>query len=274
MNETSNLGCSPKNPKIYKIRNPALSMKKRGQITIFIIVGFLIVLLITLAFIFRQTIQTETPFELGPQDFVRSCIRDSVEESIPKILEGGGKIVPEKTILYQGKSYNYLCYQGDYYSSCYNLYPDLVGIIEEQIYLDTKDSVQGCFDLMREDFEDKHYNVDGGATEYSVKLLPGRVDIKLVKDISISKGESVQSFKKFDFEVLSPLNELAGIAREIVNDESAYCNFEYVGYMILHPEYDLTKTNYKDSKIYNVKDRKSGYNFKFAVRSCALPPGL
>jgi len=250
-------------------------MKNRGaQITIFVIVGFLIVLLVILAFVFRQTIQTESPSDLGPREFIRGCVEDSVEESVLKILDGGGKIIPDKTIFYQGAEYNYLCYQGDYYLSCYNLYPDLTGIVEEEIYLDTKDSVQKCFDLMREDFEDRNYDVDGGASDYSIKLLPGKIRINLKKDISISKGETSMRFNNFDSEVLSPLNELVGIAREIVNDEAAYCNFEYVGYMILHPEYDLMRTSYKDSRIYNVKDRNSGYDFKFAVRSCAFPAGL
>ena len=52
---------------------------------------------------------------------------------------------------------------------------------------DTRSDVQECFDSMRDDFESKGFDVSGGATEYSIDLLPGSVEINLEK--RIVKGE-------------------------------------------------------------------------------------
>jgi len=147
-------------------------------------------------------------------------------------------------------------------------------LIEDEIREDTKDEVQVCFDSMREDFENKGFDVSGGATTYSIDLLPGNVEIKLEKKIDLVRGDSSQNFEDFDTKILSPIYELTRIAREIVNSESQYCNFEYNGYMLLYPDYDIRRIDYRDSKIYRLIDRPTGAEFKFAVRSCAFAPGI
>jgi len=247
---------------------------KKGQVTIFIIVGIVIVVGIIGSLLFMGGVDIETPFELGPQVFIDKCVRDVVEVSVEKILRNGGEIFPSRAIAYQGEEWNYLCYQADYYQGCYNIHPMLEMQIEREIVTDTNRAVQDCFDTMREDFEDRGFDVSGGATEYSVDLLPGYVEIDLVKKIDVSKGESAQSFEDFGARLLSPIYELVQIARDVVNSESQFCHFEYNGYMLLYPKYDIRRIDYSDSKIYRLIDRRSGLEFRFAVRSCAFAPGI
>ncbi|MCK5342111.1 MAG: hypothetical protein KAR20_01840, partial [Candidatus Heimdallarchaeota archaeon] len=92
--------------------------------------------------------------------------------------------------------------------------------------------------------------------------------------ISLVHGESSQNFEDFDTKILSPIYELIKIARDVVNSESQYCHFEYNGYMLLYPKYDIRRIDYQDSKIYRLIDRRSEMEFKFAVRSCAFAPGI
>jgi len=146
--------------------------------------------------------------------------------------------------------------------------------IEEEIMEDSKNGVQECFNLMKEDFERRGFSVSGGATNYSVSLLPGNIKINLNKKMQISKGESSQSFDNFGFDYLSPLYELVRIARDIINGESQYCNFEYNGYTLLYPDYKIWRIDYEGSKIYRIIDRRSGNEFKFGVRSCVFAPGI
>jgi hypothetical protein len=247
---------------------------KKGQVTIFIIVGVVIVVGIIISFLFMGRIDVEAPFELGPQVFIDKCVRDVVEVSVEKILRNGGEILATRAISYQGEEWNYLCYQADYYQGCYNIHPMLEMQIEREIVRDTDVAVQDCFDTMREDFEDRGFDVGGGPTEYSVDLLPGYVEIDLTKKIDISKGEISQSFENFGTRLLSPIYELVQIARDVVNSESQFCHFEYNGYMLLYPKYDIRRIDYSDSKIYRLIDRRSGAEFRFAVRSCAFAPGI
>ncbi len=249
-------------------------MNKKGQLTIFIIVAILIVVGIVAAFWLMGQSTTVAPADLNPKQFVQKCVRDAVEDSVDKMLENGGQRVPSQAIAYQGHEWNYLCYQADYYQGCYNLHPMLEFLIENEINEDTKDEVQECFDSMREDFESKGFDVSGGATTYSINLLPGKVEINLDKKIDVVRGDSSQSFEDFNTDILSPIYELMRIAREVVNSEAQFCHFEYNGYMLLYPDYEIRRIDYSDSKIYRLIDRRTGAEFKMAVRSCAFAPGI
>ncbi len=247
---------------------------KKGQVTIFIIVGLVIVVGIVAIFILMGKFSVESPTDLGPKTFVDKCVRNAVEESVGKILDDGGEVVPSLSIMYDGVEWNYLCYQADYYLACYNLFPMLEMKIEDEVRRDTMDDVQNCFDEMAVDFENSGFDVSGGATDYSIDLLPGKIDINLKKNIEITKDGAVQNFENFDTSVLSSVYDLVRVVREIVNAESQYCYFEYNGYMLLYPEYDIRRIDYDDSKIYSVTNRRTREEFKFAVRSCAFAPGI
>ncbi|MBU2576783.1 MAG: hypothetical protein KKF50_03605 [Nanoarchaeota archaeon] len=247
---------------------------KRGQLTIFIIVAVVLVVAIIAAFWFIGKRTTETPANLNPKQFVQKCVRDAVENSVEKMLENGGQRMPSQAISYQGTEWNYLCYQADFYLGCYNLHPMLEFLIENEIKEDTKREVQACFDSMREDFESKGFDVSGGSTDYSIDLLPGMVEVNLKKRIDVVRGDSSQSYEDFGTKILSPIYELMRIAREVVNSESQYCHFEYNGYMLLYPDYEIRRIDYSDSKIYRLIDRRTKAEFKFAVRSCAFAPGV
>jgi len=248
---------------------------KRAQVTIFIIVAIMIVVVILgLIYLMNREGEAVRPSDLGPRDFIAGCVGDVVRDSVDKMLENGGEILPSQAISYQGNEWGYLCYQADFYQGCYNIHPMLELQIESEIERDTSVGVQSCFNSMREDFENRGYDVKGGATEYSVDLLPGYVKVSLKKDIEISSESGAKSFNDFSLEVVSPIYNLVRVAREIVNSESQFCYFEYNGYMLLYPEYDIRRVDYRDSKMYRVIDRRSGDEFKFAVRSCAFAPGI
>jgi hypothetical protein len=189
-------------------------------------------------------------------------------------MENGGQIDMDQTTIYLGEEYNYLCYQGDFFSPCYNIHPMLEFLIEDELTEDTRDEVQNCFDTLSSDLQDKGYEFSGDTIEYSVDLLPGAVKINLNNKITLSRGEASKDFEDFDSEILSPLYELIKVSKDVVNSESRFCHFENNGYMILYPNYDIQKIDYDNNKIYRVIDRKSGIGFKFAVRSCAIPSGI
>ena len=243
-------------------------MKKRGQITIFIIVGVVVIVSILTVVFLRSGINSQTPKNLGPKQFIHGCVEDLVEGSLEKVLIGGGKISPELTLQYLDESYNYLCYQGDNHLGCYNLYPLLEKLIAEEIENDTKQQVGECFELLEEDFSERGYSINNGSENYSIELLPGKIKISLKKKIDISKTGESQSFENFDSEVLSPIYEMVGITRKIINDESTYCNFDYIYHMSLYPQDSIRRISYSGNKIYYILDRNSGKEFKFAIRGC------
>ena len=247
---------------------------KRGQVTIFIIVGILLVVGIIAILIFSNRVIVAPQVSEDPRSFVRSCVSDLVEDSLEKIMMNGGVAIPSFAISYQGDEWNYLCHQADYYLSCYNFHPMLEEEMESEIVRDTAEGIRECFDSMRLEFEDRGYDISGEATVYSVDLLPGFIEINIEKDILLSSDDSSKNYNDFGFEMFSSAYDLVSVARLIVNDESQFCNFEYNGYMLLYPKYDIRRIDYKDNKLYQIMDRKSGEKFRLAIKSCSFPPGI
>ncbi|MCR4284546.1 MAG: hypothetical protein NUV97_00695 [archaeon] len=249
-------------------------MNNRGQVTIFIIVAVVLVAGILGVVFLGGEKEVKTPQEVSPGQFIKSCVTEAIEEKVDIILGYGGKLDPQKTILYEGDKYNYLCYQADYYLPCYNLQPMIESSVEAEIKASTEEQVRNCFNMLKEDYEDRGFTVEGNETEYFIDLLPGSINIQLRKNVEISKEGTSQRFENFDIKILSSLYNLIGVTRDIVNAESEYCYFEYGGYMMLYPELDIKQVNYKGSRLYSVENRKTKEKFKFAVRSCSPKPGI
>jgi hypothetical protein len=210
----------------------------------------------------------------NPQAFIDKCVRDSVEPSIGAVLQGGGRIYPVLFKLYQSEKYNYLCYNQNYYHICINHYPQLKKIAQDEIKQDADERIKQCFSSLKQDFEKKGFDFNEGILTWNVEIAPEKILIKIEKKIDVSKGERAEAYENFDTSIQTYLYELIMTAREIVNQEAQYCNFEYNGFIALYPEFDIKRISYDESKIYKVRHRNSKEEFKFAIRGCALPPGI
>lgn len=249
-------------------------MSNKSQVTIFIVLGLIIFVGIIAVFFFIGRGDIQEKEEADPQKYIEKCLRDAVSPSVDLVMENGGRISPELFIMYQSEKYNYLCYQKNYYLTCINHYPQLKNIIEAEIKQDSEEKVKKCFSTLKTNLEKKGWTVSEGVMDWKVEILPGKVLISVNKKLDISQESNTQNFKIFESTLLSPVFDLAMVAREIVNQESQYCNFEYNGFMLLYPNYDIKRIDYDDSKIYMIKDRLTSKTFKFAIRSCAFAPGL
>ena len=247
---------------------------KKAQVAIFIIIAILIVVSVIIALWFFGRNTAELPKSLNPDQFIDKCVRDAVEPSVEAVLAGGGRVEPDFYKQYNGDPYNYLCYQKNYYLACINHYPQLKAIVEEEIRADSDQRVRDCFNSLKQELESKGFSVVEEELEYNIKLVPKIVKININKKFNIFRGETAQSFESFNAELMSPLYELVMVARDIVNQESQYCNFEYNGFMLLYPEFDIKRISYEEELIYKIMERRSGKVFRFAIRGCAFPPGF
>lgn len=250
------------------------SQMKRGQVTIFVILGVLIVGAIIAAIFLRQDIVRLVSGEVEPKEFIENCVANALEPSINKVLENAGDLEPELTKMYQGKKYNYLCYQSGDYLPCVNTHPMIKNTAEQTLIKDSYSEIERCFVELRDEFEKRGYDVKEGDLDYSIELVPGSIIVNLAKSLDVSRSESSQSFEDFSFEISSQLYGLFNLAREVVNQESQYCYFDYNGFMMLYPEYRITRVNYDDTMIYTALNEKSNEKLKFAIRSCTFPAGM
>ncbi len=113
-----------------------------------------------------------------------------------------------------------------------------------------------------------------GGMSLIVSLKPKQAIVDIKRNLRVTKNEKDISVNSFRTQVNTPIYDLAEIAMEIANQESHYCNFENLGFMIIYPQYDIKKERVGDSLVYILKEAKSVQEFKFATRSCAMPAGL
>ena len=246
---------------------------KKAQVTIFIIIGIIIIVAGIVIFLLFRTPEDKSTIT-SPERYVESCISDNLEEAMKIVLEKGGSTNPELKILNKGQEITYLCYNQGHYNPCINQRPMLIEHLEQEINNYLKPRVEECFSGLRDNFQDRGYQVTMGTTELKTTLETKRIRINTKKQITLSGRGQVLDFKDFETTKPTSLYELAEIAMEITNQEAEYCNFENLGFMIIYPEYDIRKENVEGSLIYTITELETRESFKFATRGCVMPAGL
>lgn len=258
----------------YNIRENKKVMNRRGQITIFIILALILVVSIFLIFLLRKEPSLEIINEESPQSFIESCTKDAVEEALDILMSQGGYLEPKISVMHLGKNITYLCYNANSYLPCVNQRPLLVEHIQKEITTYIEPRISNCFQTLKSKLEPK-YEVELGEMKLNTTLRTKQVVVNIDRDFKMVRGDKIISFEKFKIGLIHPIYELSKTTMEIINQESQYCNFDTLGFMIFYPEYDIRKFRNSDSDlIYNVKEVASNKEFVFAIRSCASPAGL
>ncbi len=254
--------------------------RKKGQITIFIIIALFIVFAIVLFFILkgREGVEVFGPSFPEPQEYIEKCTKDATIQVIEIILPQAGYIQPTNYLLYENNRVAYLCYNKNFYQACVNQEPLYIQHLEEEIKSYIEPRIKDCFYALKQEYQDRNYDVDDGPLNLDVELNPKQVKINIEKIFEIRRGEESKRYDRFRAKVSSPIYDLACLSQEIVSQEAKFCNFEYLGYILLYPEFDVDKkaigSGLTSSKIYVIKDRYTGKALYIAVRSCAIPPGF
>ena len=246
---------------------------KRGQVTIFIIVAVLIIAAVALVFTLSPGLRTKITQPENPQEFIQTCLEDTIQEDVELLSLQGGSLEPEFSYQYEGNELQYLCYTKDYYKLCTVQVPFLRENIEEEIKNNIKDDVDICFNLLKETYENKNYQVNSKKGEIKVDLLPNKILTTINSTFTLTKGEDVKKYEKFNVIVNNNLYELVAIAQNIVEWETTYGEAEPDLYMDLYPDLKVEKHPQSDETyIYIITDKNTGNKFQFASRSLAYAP--
>jgi hypothetical protein len=250
-------------------------MNERGQITIWVLVALAIVGGLLLFFIFQRSPELVQNEEFNPRNFLKSCIQSGVEEGTGIMYKSGGFINEQKGVMYLGMNRTYLCYNSGNYLPCVNQHPMLINEMKEELKEFLKPRFEECYQNLKLELEGRNDEVEFGELNFSVYLKPDEILIDIEKEIVIKENSQIDRFDGFEFGFESPLWNLGNIGIEIASQEAKYCYFEYVGYNNLHPRFIIKKTSLGDgSKIYTIEDTKMNEEMIFAIRGCAIPPGI
>ena len=268
--------------KMMKIKNENKRGKykikmKRGQVTMFIIAGLLIIAIIALFFFLRKDILPYTPKKVAtdPESFLDLCLEENLTETLRIISSQGGYVENKLNIIYDGEKVSYLCYNQNSYVRCISQEPLLIQHLKEEIHKSLESDVERCFDELKKSLEKQNFEVSMESPEFEAELVSERVLLKIKNNIELKKAGETSNLKEFQVIKKSKFFDLALIVQEILSQESWYCNFEQNGFMLLYPQYDIEKFRTGDSSIvYTVTDKKTEEFFRFAIRGCAIPPGI
>jgi hypothetical protein len=242
-------------------------MKKRGQITFFIIIGIAIVFIIFFGILYKESISNllsdlnlvkseKVPQEAkSVQEFVMNCIETTTLEGLDLMGRQGGYVkIPEdevpigsanifsnKLSYIDGFDTKYWFYQKDNEIDVKEI--PTIAFLENELSGYIKNNLFGCIDNFSvfEDYNLKYRNIDVDAD-----IKDDRVIINVDMPVSGKKGDVEFRFYKFSKEIKSSFGKLYELARKIAEMEEAEAFFEEktLDIMQLYDEVPMTDISF------------------------------
>ncbi len=258
-----------------------LKKNKRGQLAIWVILGVVVIAFVILILLLNKEgnpiIPGRSEGRYNVESYLKSCLYRDIEDVTSKMIPQGGLLNLRSMVFFNNTNIEYMCYYQGYWDPCINQHPALIQEIKKDILSYATPKLKLCMERMKEDYKSQNIKVDLDNNEPVVKIdfSDDIIKIELNKKMTIKNNGETKTYENFDFTFNSPIYNLANIAIEIADQEAKYCYFEYVGYSIIYPRYQISLFTMSDSsRIYTIRDSKSKKEMNIAIRGCALPQGL
>lgn len=249
--------------------NKNMQTKKRGQVTIFIILAILIVGGILAYVFYIQPTYLSTSQESMR---INSCVSKAVENSVNSLLETGGLINPKFTYQYDGKNISYFCYTSENYKTCTVQVPFPEKAFEENLAKVAREEVENCYSSSVDDLRRRGYEVSDKVPEIKMELQPGKI-IYSFGSVTITK-EATQTLGELKVQMISPVYDMLMVATSILQQEVQYGDSEVTYIMDLYPQFLINKMKRSDgTTIYTITDKATQLKYQFASRSLVWPAG-
>jgi hypothetical protein len=255
---------------------------KRGQLTLFVILGVLIIVISILAslFLFGGDLDDDGSLfgnnneKTRAQEYIEECVEEEVVNSLGALLVQGGEIdLGDEEIFYELKDVKYLCYTEETEELCVNLEPMLISNTEEDVRSAISSGVETCFDKLVESYS--AYAPTVGETSLEIDILPGKITVYLLKDITLHDGEDENYYDDFSFDIVREVYNLLRIAQKIIDEEISCecgeesCNADLADLMGENYGFSIEKDLVNDqSEVYSIEDNSNGDEFVFAIKNC------
>lgn len=249
-------------------RSTVNGQQKKGQVTLFVIIGIVIVVGGILIYQFAPGIKsTFTGESVNAKAYIQLCLEDTLEENINTIMMSGGELNPDHPYMYQGELIDYACFTSKFHELCLLESPMLISKVEVEIKNSIQGKVDSCFDELIIDFENKGYQTNLKKEEIAVELKEQKLLIEINYSLSATKGKT-ERYEDFNINSNRNLYEILLIGYNIMDWESTLGDADIYTYMYTYPDYRVEKVKRGDgTKIYIISERNSGDTFRFATRS-------
>lgn len=257
---------------------------KRGQVTIFIILGIIILAAVILFFYVKSNVyfgpatqgrlQQELPVI---KEHIEECLKESTEPYLRKIGKQGGFLDPNEDTYkyYFGDKISYLCYNIHNDKRCINRML-LKSQIEDQLEQEIKKELLGCIDI--ESFKKSGYEIEYPSTLNTPDLAIGQDSVVIFLNFPITIRKDQTEVKEFLFKtkINYPLGRLFNSVQDIITAESILGDFDTTSYSFFKTRntnvpYIIKKLQPYPDKLYilKIKDipsERDPYIFQFLVQ--------
>lgn len=173
---------------IFKLKLHYFIMEKKAQVTIFVIIGILIVASVSIYFFVfnKDNKNNEIPSSVAPiYEFVKSCIENNLEETVYIMGQGGGYYFPP-TLSNTG-GFTYYFYEGkNYFLTKSEIEKSISSAVEADILV--------CVDGFSK-FKD--YEINEGRISVETTIENEKIIFNVNYPLSIKKAEEINVLNDF-----------------------------------------------------------------------------
>jgi len=250
---------------------------RKGQLTIMIILGLILLILVSVSLYvisrpqdITVALQEEVIFakEIESIDsFITACLKDISYPLAVAIAENGGSLEKRKERLYENKTYAYNCAQEGSFG-CVPL-PISRNSMEEELSGRIEEDFVDCLDLTK--FEDRQIRFQRGIVNVSVIIGAKHIFVKVKNPIRIRWRDFERTIEDFNSNVEFELGTLYDLMRLIMNKEVENNTFDEALWMDKHNvEIEISKHKPYPDIVYELKkyDPRNSENFffRFAIK--------
>jgi len=204
----------------------------RSQVSVYIILGMILLVLIGIGIYLRSTINPVEPevydaSKEGIISYVESCISQVSEPLIYDLAVNGGTLEPQSSVIYNGEEYTYIIINKE------NNYVNDLRITKNGIEAELASKIQeglfSCIDFSQ--FEQQVTKISRGQMTVNVTLGEQHVKISLQMQVDINNNNDLISLDTFSSDIDLALGEIYILVNDIINNELSEKHFNHVKYM-------------------------------------------
>ncbi len=249
-------------------------MLKRGQVSVFVIIGIAAFAAFILIFMLFRGFQEEARSFTDPQEYLNSqlndvtriiigCIGDESESSLRDLTKSGGHFNPINSVSYYGNKTSVLCAKVKDNEPCYNVMFTESDIDKElRPRLETR--IKSCINL--NPFMDKDYELTTGEFILNPEFTEDVLLVNLDYPITLTKGNFTSVRSDFKKETNTNFWKAAKLASDIVGEEALGHELDVPSLSSSNLYFEIARTDVNGGVIYMLVPRYGDYPiFYFGV---------
>ena len=249
-------------------------LKKRGQVSTFIIIGIVFLMAFMLIFFLRDSIREKFIGAVNQQEYLNSqlnqikriidsCAAKETINAVDLLSESGGYFNPVEYITYHGMKVSILCsnIQGQKYC---NAKPLSIEEVNSRLnsYLTTK--VRNCINIGS--FRNKDYILTTGDFNLKTNLLGDSLNVEINYPVKLTLPETEAKTDKFVNNIKAPIGQAVLLANTIISGEATDGEFDTVTASLLsRGTYIIEERHSYPHKIYIIDFWNGKYKFYLGV---------